>query len=216
MALKLIGAGFGRTGTLSLKAALEQLGLGRCYHMFEVVTRPDHIELWHGAAHGKSIDWDALFADFGATVDWPACHYWRELADHYPDAKVLLSVRDPEAWYRSMTDTIFQGMKMPIPPDAPEPLKRQLAMARKIIGEDTFAGRFADKSYIIEVFRKHIETVRATIEPQRLLVYEVAEGWAPLCRFLAVPEPDEPFPRLNDTATTQALMQQMSSGQTPH
>jgi hypothetical protein len=215
MALRVIGAGFGRTGTLSLKAGLEQLGFGQCYHMFEVITRPDHIEMWYGAAHGQAVDWNELFKDFAATVDWPACYYWRELANYYPEARVLLSVRDPDSWYRSISETIFQALSMPAPPNAPEPLKRQMAMAKKLIGEATFGGRFDDKAHALAVFQQHIDTVRATIPPQRLLVYEVAQGWEALCQFLGVQEPDGPFPHLNEAATTKAMMQQFQNSQAP-
>jgi hypothetical protein len=209
MALKIVGAGFGRTGTLSLKSALERLGFGPCYHMFEVVERPAHIEMWHRLAFGGSMDWDLLFKDFQSAVDWPAARYWRELADYYPDAKVLLSVRDPEGWYKSVTDTIYRGLTMRIPDKAPEPRKLQAAMARKIVLEDTFDGRFEDKAYAIAVFNRHNQTVRNSIDPARLMVFDAKEGWAPLCRFLGVAQPDEPFPRLNDTATIQEMMKQM-------
>jgi len=209
MALKIVGAGFGRTGTLSLKSALEKLGFGPCYHMFEVVERPAHIEMWHRLAYGGSMDWDLLFKDFQSAVDWPAARYWRELADYYPDAKVLLSLRDPESWYKSVTDTIYRGLTMRIPDKAPEPRKLQAAMARKIVLEDTFDGRFEDKAYAIEVFNRHNQAVRDSIDPARLLVFDAKEGWPPLCRFLGVAQPDEPFPRLNDTATIQEMMKQM-------
>ncbi len=210
MSLKVIGAGFGRTGTLSLKSALEKLGFGPCYHMMEVMARPDHVAMWHGLAFGKPIDWDVLFAEFAATVDWPACTFWRELADHYPDAKVLLSVRDPEAWWRSMNDTIYQAMTITLSNRMPPIMKQQLEMARKLVATDTFSDRFEDKAHAIAVFQRHTENVRANIDPKRLLVYEVKEGWAPLCRFLGVPQPAEPFPRLNDTATTQAMIKQLA------
>lgn len=209
MALKVVGAGFGRTGTLSLKNALEQLGFGPCYHMFEVIERPDHIEMWHRLAYGGAIDWDLLFKDFQSTVDWPAARYWRELAGHYPDARVLLSLRDPESWYKSVTDTIYQGLKIRIPDNVPEVRRHQLEMARKIVMEDTFGGRFEDKGHAIEVYNRHNDEVRRAIPPNRLLVFEPKEGWAPLCRFLEVPTPLEPFPHLNDTATIQARMKQM-------
>ncbi len=142
MALKVVGAGFGRTGTLSLKNALEKLGFGPCYHMFEVIERPDHIALWHRLAFGGSIDWDLLFKDYQSTVDWPAARYWREIAAHYPEAKVLLSLRDPESWYRSVTDTIYQGLKMPVTDSVPPLRRQQMEMARKVVLEDTFGGRF--------------------------------------------------------------------------
>lgn len=209
MALKVVGAGFGRTGTLSLKNALEKLGFGPCYHMFEVIERPDHIAMWHRLAFEGVIDWDLLFKDFQSTVDWPAAHYWRELADHYPGAKVLLSLRSPESWYQSMTDTIYKAMTMPVPEDIPPARRQQMEMVRKIVVEDTFDGRFEDKAHAIEVFNRHNDEVRRTIPPERLLVFDAKQGWEPLCRFLGVPVPDEPFPHLNDTATIQAMMKQM-------
>lgn len=205
MALKVVGAGFGRTGTLSLKNALEKIGFGPCYHMMEVFPRPDHVAMWHQLAINQTMDWDLVFHDFRATVDWPAARWWREIAAHFPEAKVLLSVRDPEAWYKSMTDTIYQ----PVPAGVPEPIRLQSEMVRTAILGDTFGYRFEDKAHAIDVFKRHIEEVRDTIEPARLLVFDVREGWAPLCRFLEVAVPLDPFPRVNDTASTQALIRQM-------
>ncbi len=209
MALKVVGAGFGRTGTLSLKKALEMLGFGPCYHMMEVFPRPEHVAMWHKLAFENQIDWDLLFRGFQSTVDWPSARWWREMADHFPDAKVLLSVRDPEAWYKSMTDTIYQPMKNPAPDNAPELIRMQNQMVRKAILGDTFDNRFEDKAHTLEVFKRHIQEVRDTVPPARLLVFDVREGWEPLCRFLEVPVPSEPFPRLNDTATTQAMIQRL-------
>ena len=209
MALKVVGAGFGRTGTLSLKTALEKLDCGPCYHMMEVFPRPEHVAMWHRLAFGQTMDWDELFRGFRATVDWPSTRWWREIAAHYPDAKVLLSVRDPEAWYKSVIDTIYQPMKLPAPDGAPEIVRLQSEMVRKAILSETFDNRFEDKAHAIEVFERHNQEVRDTIDPARLLVFDVREGWAPLCRFLEVPIPDEPFPRLNDTATTQAMIRMM-------
>jgi hypothetical protein len=210
MALKIVGAGFGRTGTLSLKTALERLGFGPCYHMAEVFPRPAHVAMWHRLAFENSIDWDELFRGFHATVDWPSARWWREIAAHYPDAKVLLSVRDPEAWYKSMTDTIYQPMKSPAPDDAPEIVRLQSQMIRKSVLAETFDNRFEDKAHTIEVFKRHNQSVRDTIDPARLLEFDVREGWAPLCHFLDVSIPDEPFPRLNDTATTQSMIRMMT------
>lgn len=209
MPLKLVGAGFGRTGTLSLKNALETVGYGPCYHMMEVFPRPAHVALWHRAAFGNPVDWELIFRDFPATVDWPGARWWRELAARYPDAKVLLSVRDPEAWYKSMTETIYQPMKRPAPPDVPEIVRLQNEMVRKAILADIFDNRFEDKEHTIDVFKHHIQEVRDTVEPARLLVFDVREGWEPLCRFLGVPVPSDLFPRLNDTASTQAMIRMM-------
>jgi hypothetical protein len=210
MALQVVGAGFGRTGTLSLKNALEMLGFGPCYHMLEVFPRPEHVAMWHRLAFHNSMDWDLVFRDFRATVDWPAARWWREIAAHFPDAKVLLSLRDPEAWYKSMSETIYQPMKWPPRPDAPEPMRLHTEMVRKAILTDTFDNRFEDKAHAIEVFQRHNQEVRDSIDPARLLVFDVREGWAPLCRFLEVPIPGRPFPRLNDTASTQAMIKLMN------
>ena len=214
MSLKVVGAGFGRTGTLSLKVALERIGFGPCYHMVEVFPRPEHVAMWHRLAFEQSMDWDEIFRGFHATVDWPAARWWREIAAHFPDAKVLLSVRDSEAWYKSVTDTIYQPMKSPAPDGVPELVRLQSEMARKAILDETFDNRFEDKAHAIEVFRKHNQAVRDAIDPARLLVFDVREGWGPLCHFLEVPIPDEPFPRLNDTATFQAMMRMRESTHT--
>jgi hypothetical protein len=206
MALKVVGAGFGRTGTLSLKSALEQLGFGPCYHMMEVFSHPQHIAMWHRLAFENRMDWDEIFRGFQATVDWPSARWWREIAAHYPEAKVLLSVRDPEAWYKSMRDTIYRPMRDPAPDGAPENIRLQSEMIRKSVLAETFDNRFEDKAHALGVFERHNQAVRDAIAPARLLVFDVREEWAPLCKFLEVPIPAEPFPRLNDTATTQATI----------
>jgi sulfotransferase family protein len=198
--MQVIGAGFGRTGTMSLKAALEQLGLGPCYHMIEVMENPDHERKWYDACHGGSIDW-SVFDGYRSVVDWPAVHYWRELIERYPKAKVVLSIRDGESWYKSVMDTIYGRIVRTVPDDAPEVIRIHRAMTQKIVLENTFGGRFLDKKHAIDVFEKHNEEVRATVEPSRLLVYSVKEGWGPLCDFLGVKIPAEPFPRVNDTAS---------------
>jgi hypothetical protein len=209
MALKVVGAGFGRTGTLSLKNALEKVGYGPCYHMREVFPRPDHVKMWLDAALGKRVDWDLLFRNFVSTVDWPSARWWKELAAHHPDSKVVLSLHDPESWYKSMSETIYQPMTWPVPDDAPEIVKQQNQMARKAILADTFDNRFEDKDHAIAVFNRHNQEVRDTVDPKRLLVFEARMGWEPLCKFLEVPTPNEPYPQLNDTASTQAMIIRM-------
>ncbi|HET9341333.1 MAG TPA: sulfotransferase [Candidatus Eremiobacteraceae bacterium] len=198
--MQVIGAGFGRTGTLSLKTALDRLGFGPCYHMVEVIENPAHAEAWYKACHGGSVDY-SVFDGYRSVVDWPAVHYWRELIEHYPKAKVVLSIRDPESWYKSVSDTIYGRITTPVAPDAPEWQRRHRAMTRKIVLKETFGGRFLDKKHALEVFERHNDEVRKTVPPSRLFVYSVKEGWAPLCDFLGVPVPDEPFPRVNDTAS---------------
>ena len=198
MALRVVGAGFGRTGTNSLKLALEQLGFGPCHHMFEVRDHPEQMPFWQAAARGETADWDAVFAGYGACVDWPAARYWRQIAAHYPDAKVLLSVRPEEKWIKSVHSTIYPVMRdrNETPPGQ---TRERLDMAYEIIVEQTFGGRLDDAEHAMAIYRAHGDEVRAAIAPERLLTYDVAEGWQPLCDFLAVPVPDGPFPRTNTT-----------------
>lgn len=196
MALQIIGAGMGRTGTLSLKAALERLGFGPCYHMTRIFDHIEHGPMWQQFAAGARGDWDSLLGDFGAAVDWPASYFWRELAAFYPQARVILTVRDAGRWFDSIDNTLFRFMRSPVVPDD-EAARRQIAMARDIVQQRTFGGRIDDRAHVIDVYERHNRTVQATLPADRLLSYDVAQGWAPLCAFLGVPVPDEPFPRIN-------------------
>lgn len=208
--MNVIGAGFGRTGTTSLKAALETLGFGSAYHMTEVFTHPGHVGFWEAARRGERVDWEGFLSGYGVAVDWPACAFYAELMEAFPGAPVILTVRDPERWYESTRKTIY-GMHRISSGPAPVRLAFVLAglfapgvtgiarLADEIVWKDTFDGRFEDRSYAIEAFRRHNEEVRRRVPPERLLVYDVKEGWAPLCDFLGVETPDEPFPHLNDT-----------------
>jgi hypothetical protein len=177
MALSIIGSGFGRTGTRSLKDALDLLGFGPCHHMEEVLPCP---------------------AQIGAQIDWPGAHVWRELATAFPDARVIHSVRPAEAWWNSFNGTIgkFLGIYrgMPLPPH----VAAMSDAIDAIVGTQTFAGRFADKDHAIATYHEREAEVRAGIAPERLLVFDVAQGWEPLCAFLDVPVPDTPFPRTNN------------------
>ena len=210
--IRIIGAGFGRTGTLSLKAALEELGFSKCYHMQEVYANPRHVKTWMAASQGQSVDWDTLFEGYQATVDWPACAFYQELMRHYPDAQVLLSVRDLEQWYTSAALTIYKTARtFPVTwvRHFVPGIRPFIRMVDEIIWNGTFQGRFADKPRAIEVFRQHIAEVKRIVPPERLLVYEVTEGWEPLCRFLQVPVPSgKPFPHLNDSMGFQKVRKQ--------
>src|SRR6185436_1486507 len=166
MTLKVIGAGFGRTGTMSLKLALEQLGFGPCYHMVEVFKNPQAPQWWIDAADGKP-DWAKIFNGYNATVDWPNCTYYAELAEAYPDAKVILTERDPEAWFKSTQETIFPNQA---PPDTGQPFD---TMVRKVIAP-LFDFRMREHDHVIDVFKKHNAEVRRRTPAERLLVYEVA------------------------------------------
>ncbi|MFQ5698703.1 MAG: sulfotransferase family protein [Myxococcota bacterium] len=211
MTLGVLGAGFGRTGTLSLKLALERLGFGPCYHMLEVMAHPEHSPLWSAAGDGEPVDWDTLFEGYRAAVDWPACRFWRELAQAFPAARIVLSVREPERWYESARATIFQAMQLPLPPEAPEWVRAQRDMARKLVLEQTFGGRFEDRDHAIAVYQQHNRDVERAFSPDRLLVHEPAQGWQPLCEFLDTPVPDAPYPRVNSTEEFQSRLAAASS-----
>jgi hypothetical protein len=211
--VKVIGAGFGRTGTTSLKTALEKLGFGPCYHMTEVFAHPEHADVWSAAGRGEPADLESVLEGYDATLDWPACTFYEEFMERHPEAKVLLSVRDPERWYESTRTTIYElTMLLGSSPTVRFVFGlltlltyggfagRKTTLPHDDIWDGTFDGRFEDKSYAIEIFERHDEEVKRRVPPGRLLVYEVKDGWGPLCAFLCVPEPEEPFPRLNDAA----------------
>jgi hypothetical protein len=194
--LEIVGAGFGRTGTRSLKEALELLGFGPCYHMSEV-RGPDRLAQWQAAADGNA-DWEAIFAGYRSAVDWPAAAFWRELAALYPDAKVILTVRDPERWYDSVMTTIHPSSTTPN--DDPE-RQRHITMVDRLVWSGTFGGRIEERDHALALFERHREEVRRSLPPERLLTFEAADGWEPLCAFLGVPVPDVPYPSLNDRAS---------------
>ena len=195
MTLRVIGAGLGRTGTLSLKHALERLLGGPCYHMMELFGRPDDVAVWHAAVRGEAVDWPELFADYRACVDWPGASFWPELARAFPDALVVLSVRDPESWWQSASETIFPRIRE-LPAEAPPPFHAWHAM----VGE-LFATRFPadllDAGSSIAAFEAHNARVRREVPASRLLEFRAADGWGPLCEGLDLPVPDEPYPRAN-------------------
>jgi hypothetical protein len=197
MPLKVVGSGLGRTGTKSMQSALNMLGFGPCHHMVEVFAHPESMQWWIDAAEGRP-NWDLVFQDYQSMVDYPGAAYWKQLADHYPDAKVLHTVRDPDKWFDSTQATIF----------APQSSARADGDSVQSRFFDSFIGplraHIADRAYMTDHFRRHTEAVKAAIAPERLLVYEVGEGWDRLCKFLGVPVPAEPYPSENSTADFQA------------
>nr|WP_157431234.1 sulfotransferase family protein [Actinomadura hibisca] len=233
--MQVIGAGLGRTGTGSLKAALERLGFAPCHHMFEVLADADRARSWTEVAEGRGPDWDAVLGGYRACVDLPVAVYWRELARRYPDAKIILSVRDPERWYASARSTIFRLPRLLRHPLLGPPLRLALPVAARLATPPPVARAAArpvrwplvrrvaqpvvrlvaftrmlealnrdrrdiafDRASALAYFERHNAAVVAEIPADRLLVYQVSEGWPPLCAFLGVPVPDEPFPRAND------------------
>lgn len=195
MALQVIGAGVGRTGTYSLKLAINRLGLGPCHHMEEVLlNRPAQVPLWADAAGGAG-DWPAIYRGYRSAVDWPTAAFFRELAGAYPEARFVLTTRSPESWADSFSATIYTLLNAS--GEAPEEMRPWLAMAAAVIDRTGFPPGL-DRAGLMTAFERHNAAVRAAIPPERLLVFQVKEGWGPLCGFLGLPVPDEPFPRTND------------------
>lgn len=205
MSIKVIGAGFGRNGTLSLKQALEQLGFDKCYHMMELDQAKGEDLSWLSLNRGESVDFDKLFEGYQASVDWPSCNFWREQLAWYPEAKVILSERDPEGWYKSIMNTIYSAsvaMK-----EVEDPLmQRRSQMVFELIWDGLFDGRMDDQAHVIDVYLKHNQQVKDEVPADRLLVFESSQGWAPLCEFLEVPVPDGPYPRTNSSEDFATLM----------
>ena len=223
MSLEVIGVGFGRTGTLSLKLALERLGFAPCEHMTELFADQVRVDRWLEAARrkqtGEPIDWGPLFDGYRASVDWPGVSFWRELVAAFPEAKVVLTVRDPGRWYASAAETILRLNEPRAEDGSPLPLAPEVVARRQVLDpllaavlfDGTFRGRAADRDFATGVFVRHNAAVEAEVPAERLLVYEVGQGWGPLCRFLGVAEPEgEPFPRVNDALSFRARINRFS------
>ncbi len=210
MSLKVIGTGFGRTGTMSLKLALEELGFGRCYHMYELIQHPEDLHYFEAAQKKQDVNWDALFADCKSAVDFPIILFYKELIAKYPDAKIIHTTRDPASWYKSFRDTILWAGK-------PSPLRiLKLAIrlpfskrARQFLNVLKFNGNMVDQlfgketknnqEHVIDCFNQYNQEVLNFIPMDRALIFDVKAGWEPLCKFLNVPVPDKPFPKTNST-----------------
>jgi len=199
VAIKVLGAGFGRTGTNSLKMALEQLGFGPCYHMFEV--RQEHVPLWYQAIDENKTDWEKILADFQSAVDWPVAAFIPELIKEYPDAKVILSERDPEKWFESATETIFAAMKLGAEKGIEPP-----GMAKKLVMDKVFEGNCEDRDHCVDIYNKHIENMIRVVPKEKLLRFKSSDGWQPLCDFLGVEVPEGEYPRSNDREMFQGLI----------
>jgi hypothetical protein len=203
MDLRVVGAGLGRTGTNSLKLALERLLGGHCYHMFEVARREGDTAVWQAAVRGEAVDWDALLKEYVASVDWPAAAFWREIWAANTDAVVLLSRRDsPETWWASMERTIVPTISGALPPDEPATARRR-AMIRELLSERFTAG-WRERDTAIAAYERHNQQVRDAVPAGRLLEWQPSDGWQPICAALELPVPDEPFPRENTTADFRA------------
>ena len=197
MALMVIGAGFDGTGTGSLATALTRLGLGPCHDLAEWRAHPAQLPVWIEATDGAPVDWEALLQGYRSTAGWPCCRFWRELVQRYPAAKVILTVREPESWYRAASATVFASLREP--PEDGTGATSAWRLLRKMILEQTFGGSAGDAALAIEVLAMHDREVKDAVPADRLLVYHVSRGWEPLCRFLRATVPDEPFPKTNPT-----------------
>ncbi len=210
MSLKVIGAGFGRTGTMSLKHALEDLGFGPCYHMIELTNDPEKVRAWETAARGDVKTLSEIFENYQSVTDFPGCLFYQELHKMYPAAKIILTVRNPEDWFRSASKTFFKSL----------PKFRQLIiillsyafrkrtrrlmrvgwLINKLIFHRTFKFQFRNKRKAIEIYQRHNAEVISIIPKEQLLIYDISEGWEPLCHFLEVPVPPHPFPKTNSSS----------------
>ncbi|RWI92289.1 sulfotransferase family protein [Mesorhizobium sp.] len=190
MTIRVIGTGFGRTGTDSMREALTMLGFGPCHHMSEVMAHAEQKRLWRALAQGAAPDWNRLFAGYKSCVDWPSVHYWRELIEVFPQARVILTWRSPESWWESFAKTI-----LPAVIDSQD----QESLGVALVTKQVFGGRPQDRAHAIAVYEANIEAVLKTVPAERLLVHKLGDGWVPLCAHLGVPVPDEPYPNRNTT-----------------
>jgi hypothetical protein len=206
--MKLIGVGFGRTGTMSLKAAIEELG-APCFHMIDLIMgekKERDLEYWVRIANGEPVDWNEVFEGWEATIDWPGCSRWEQIVDAFPDAAVLLNIRDFDPWYKSCANTILAVKQAALAGDLPEDANRDgpspelWDVIDKLIWEGDFQGRFADREWMRQMYADRIETIKNAVPSERLIVWELGkDGWEPIADALGVEAPDKPFPRLHDT-----------------
>lgn len=216
MTLKVIGCGFGRTGVSSLKTALERLGFGECYHATEALGKARAVTQWCAVLDGKP-DWRSIFEGYESAVGWPASAYYRELMEAFPEAKLILTIREPESWYESVRETLYPLAHL-MPPVWFTWLSKAARDARRVMFEvvwhGLFRGRFENKDYAIGVYKAYNESVRKHVPPDRLLVFDVRQGWAPLCEFLGVEAPpDEPFPHANEGTLLKTMVRRMRISQ---
>ena len=223
MSIKIIGAGLPRTGTNTLKESLEKLGYKKTYHMKELLVHPENLHYWTTLKETGSTQWDELYKGCQATVDFPAYPWYKEHMKQYPDAKVILTIRPFEKWHSSVFSTIWQA--------GPQTVPQKIAMLSKLLFNPRlrsvikcvklakgmifgvhFQGKFEDKAFAEKIFNKHIEDVKAYVPADKLLVYDVSDGWGPLCKFLGVPEPTEPLPHLNKKENFKAMLGELMKG----
>ncbi|MBG1231745.1 sulfotransferase family protein [Aestuariivirga litoralis] len=188
MTLKVIGTGFGRTGTDSMREALDILGFGPCHHMHEVIAHEQQKQMWRAKVQGAPLSWEELFAGYQSCVDWPSAYYWRELITAYPQAKVILTHRSAESWWASFEKTILAGLSKSTDPQS---------VGLALIRDKVFGGKMNDKAHAMACYEANIKAIRETVPAARLLVHELGDGWVPLCAHLGVPVPAVDYPSAN-------------------
>ncbi|HET9727826.1 MAG TPA: sulfotransferase [Acidimicrobiia bacterium] len=204
MTLRVVGAGLGRTGTHSLKLALERVLGGPCYHMLEVLSHHEYVRYWQDALDGKPVDWQQVMNGYVACVDWPAAAWWREIWDANPDAIVLLSTRSSaDAWWKSAHDTIFDISARELPDD---PVMREIGQMPKDMLARKFTPNWNDEAAAKQAYEQHNADVRASVPAARLVDWQPGDGWQPICDALGVPVPDEPFPHVNSTSDFRTML----------
>lgn len=223
MSIKIIGAGFPRTGTNTLKESLESLGYMKTYHMKELIVHPENLRHWLMLRDTGTTNWEELYNGYEATVDFPCYPWYKEHMKQYPEAKVILTIRPFEKWHDSVYSTIWQAQnpteaaraemeaKMRAEPRLGAVIKC-VQLAKEMMMEKQFHGKFLDKAYAEKIFYQHTEDVKAYVPADKLLVFDVSEGWGPLCRFLEVPEPTHPLPHTNKKENFKEMLQELMQG----
>lgn len=223
MAIKVIGAGFPRTGTNTLKHALEIIGIAKAYHFKDLMFEPDNLHYWKTLSETKTMNWEEIYDGYEASVDFPCYPWYKEHMAKYPDAKVILTVRPFEKWYASVKNTIWvagpqsfaEKIKLLVQLPFNSRLRKVLKCIKFVKGflwEVQFQGKFLDRDFVEKIWYQHIEEVKATVPKEKLLVYDVKDGWEPLCEFLGVPVPEEAFPHLNKGENFRGMMQKILKG----
>ena len=224
MSLKIIGAGLPRTGTTTLKRSLEILGYDKVYHMKVLLTNPDQYHLWDTLDKTNTTDWDTLYDGYQATVDFPCYPWYKEHMKRYPDAKVILTVRSFDGWYKSIYNTVWQAGPQTVPQKLVmlfkllrSPRLRKVVKCIKLVKKKTYAqlleGKFLDKANTERLFNEYIESVKAHVPAEKLLVYDVRDGWEPLCEFLGKPVPAEELPHLNKKENFKTMLKSLMKGE---
>jgi len=224
MSIKIIGAGFPRTGTTTLKRCLETLGHSKVYHMKELLVNPERLHLWKTLDETGDTDWDALYSGYDATVDFPGYPWYKEHMKIYPDAKVILTVRDFEGWHKSVFKTVWTaGPQTPlekikmmgklIMSSRARNVVKCIKFFKKIFFADELKGKFMDKAFAEKVWNDHIAEVKSSVPADKLLVYDVRDGWGPICKFLGVEEPAEPLPHLNKKENFKEMLPKLMKGE---